>query len=87
MKALIRNPGETILETYGIPGIEWGTGAPLTNSGWSGGPYTLVNDYIPEDPVSNFVTIPAPASAQDPAAEEAAPDTIVIDGVTYTRTS
>ena len=84
MKALIRKHGETIIETDPIPGIEWGTGYPLTCKDWVGGPYVLVNDYVPEDPASNFATIPAPASAQDPVIEEV-PDTIVIDGVTYTR--
>lgn len=85
MKALIRNYGETILERYGTPGINWDTGAPLTNPGWAGGPYILVDDYVPEDPATNFAAIPTPASAQDPIVEEATPDTIVIDGVKYTR--
>ena len=89
MKALIRNNSDPILETMNIPFINWNTGAPLTNPDWYGGPYQLVDNYIevadgaiydvavypePEDPT--------PAAAQDPAA-----DTIVIDGVTYTRTS
>lgn len=85
MKALIRNEGETVTDCMGVPGINWDTGYPLTCKGWVGGPYVLVNDYVPEDPTSNFTTIPTPASAQDPAIEEAVPDTIVIDGVTYTR--
>ena len=86
MRALIRNPGETVLENYAIPCIDWATGAPLTNSDWCGGPYTLVNDYVPK--VSDFTPIdPTPEPAQDPVVEEATPDTIVIDGVTYTRTS
>ena len=85
MRALIRNSGETILETYGIPGIEWNTGAPLTDRGWYGGPYTLVSDYVPEDPTDEFT--PADASAQDLVVEDAVPDTVVIDGVTYTRTT
>lgn len=87
MKALLRKKGETVTEADGLVFINWATGAPLTNPGWSGGPYTLVDDYIPEDPASNFVAIPAPASAQDPAVEEAVPDTIVIDGVKYARTT
>lgn len=89
MKALIRNPGETVTEDMHIPGINWNNGMPLTNPVWTGGPYQLVDNYVeaadgaiydvavypePEDP--------APAAAQDPVA-----DTIVIDGVTYTRTS
>lgn len=86
MKALIRNKGETVTERDGIVGIDWNTGAPLTNRDWCGGPYTLVNDYVPKDPAGNFEAIPTPAYAQDPAVEDAVPDTIVIDGVTYTRT-
>ena len=87
MKALIREEGETVTEDMGIPGINWITGYPLTAPGWAGGPYVLVNDYVPEDPADDFAAIPTPASAQDPVVEEAAPDTVVIDGVTYTRTS
>ena len=88
MKALIRNPGETVTEADGIPGIDWNTGMPLTNPVWAGGPYILVNDYVPEDPADDFVLAdptPAVAPAQDPATD--VQDTIVIDGVTYTRTS
>lgn len=87
MKALIRNKGETVTEEMKVLGIDWRTGAPLTNDSWSGGPYVLVNDYVPEDPANNFAAIPTPASAQDPVVEEAAPDTIVIDGVKYARTT
>ena len=87
MKALVRKPGETIIETDPIPGIEWRTGYPLTCKDWVGGPYVLVNDYVPEDPACDFAVIPTPVSVQDPVVEEPAPDTIVIDGVTYTRTS
>ena len=85
MKALIRNEGETVTEDMGIPGIDWSNGMPLTNPVWAGGPYILVNDYVPEDPADDFALAdptPAAAPASDPAA-----DTIVIDGVTYTRTS
>lgn len=104
MKALIRNIGETVLENMNIPCIDWNTGAPLTNPDWFGGPYILVNDYVPDDPDADFDPTPerrkakgavqAPP-AQAPAAKETvnpdAPvpvgDIIVIDGVTYTRTS
>lgn len=47
MKALIRDDGETVIENDGIEGIDWQTGAPLTNAAWAGGPYRLVQDYIP----------------------------------------
>ena len=47
MKALIRNLGETVTEDDDIDGIDWVTGAPLTNSEMAGGPYTLVEDYKP----------------------------------------
>ena len=88
MKALIRKKGEIVTVNDSIVGIDWSTGAPLTNLSWAGGPYTLVNDYVPEDPAIGFVAIdPAPEPVQDPVVEEAAPDTIVVDGVTYIRTS
>ena len=99
MKALIRNEGETVTENMGHSFIDWKTGAPLTNPDWFGGPYVLVNDYVPDAvhappaqaPAADGATYgctnpsaasqPADAPAQDPPA-----DTIVIDGVTYTRT-
>ena len=99
MKALLRKKGETVTEDDDLVFINWTTGAPLTNPGWSGGPYILVNDYVPEDPADDFDPTPARRKAKDamqappaqaPAAapaQDSAPDTIVIDGVTYTRTS
>ena len=50
MKALIRHEGETILSTTGIVGIDWTTGAPLTNPSWAGGPYALCEDCPVPDP-------------------------------------
>ena len=50
MKALIRNAGETVLETAGIDGIDWTTGAPLTNPSWAGGAYALCADCPVSDP-------------------------------------
>ena len=80
MKALIRNEGETVTEADGIPGIDWKTGMPLTNPVWAGGPYQLVDladDAVQSEPED---LTPAAAPAQDPPA-----NTVVIDGVTYTR--
>lgn len=48
MKALVRNPGETVLENYDLAFIDWNTGAPLTNKEWSGGPYTLIENFTYE---------------------------------------
>ena len=50
MKALIRKTGETVLETDGIEGIDWITGAPLTNPAWAGGAYAL-SPYCPPDAI------------------------------------
>ena len=50
MKALIRHDGETVLETAEIDGIEWTTGAPLTNPSWAGGAYALCEDCPVQDP-------------------------------------
>lgn len=85
MKALIRNEGETVTEDMGIPCINWKTGAPLTNPGWFGGPYILVDNYVPDDP--SVEQAPASAVTVNPNAPVPVGDTIVIDGVTYTRTS
>ena len=99
MKALSRKEGETVTEADGIPGIDWTNGMPLTNPVWAGGPYILVNDYVPDDPAGDFDPTPAcrkakgavqTPPAQAPAAapaQDPTPGTIVIDGVTYTRTS
>ena len=81
MKALIRNPGETVLESDRIPGIEWGTGYPLTASGWAGGPYTLVNDYV-QTADEDFAEAPEIVTAPAPAEDE---ETVTIDGKEYTR--
>lgn len=81
MKALIRNAGETVTEKDGIEGIDWNTGAPLTNAAWYGGPYTLVQNYAPpqeDEPESYEIVEPEP----EPIVEE---ETVVINGVTYTK--
>lgn len=99
MKALVRNEGETVTQDMGFSFIDWNTGAPLARPDWYGGPYILVNDFVPEDPADDFDPTPARRKAkgavqappaQAPAAapaQDPTPDTIVIDGVTYTRTS
>ena len=46
MKALMRNPGETITDEE-MPDLDWETGMPLTSKQWSGGPYRLIDDYVP----------------------------------------
>ena len=84
MKALIRNEGETVTEDMGHSFIDWKTGAPLTDSKWFGGPYQLVDNYIEvaDGAIYDVAVYPDP---EDP--DDNVQDTIVIDGVTYTRTS
>lgn len=87
MKALIRNPGETVIESDGIVGIDWDTGAPLTNMAWAGGPYVLVENY---DPIVCEVIDPDEFTIQARGtgvnhANTPAPETITIDGKTYTK--
>lgn len=84
MKALIRNEGETVLESDGIEGIDWKTGAPLTNPVWAGGPYQLVDNYIEVADGAIYDVAVYPES-EDPVTEDNVRDIIVIDGVTYTR--
>ena len=82
MKALIRNPGETVTETDGIVFINWNTGVPLTNPEWSGGAYTLVQNYVPpqdDGPAQEVVVEP------DPVVEENEDDYVIIDGKRYSK--
>ena len=83
MKALIRNEGETVTEADGIEGIDWSTGAPLTNVAWCGGPYVLVANYVaPKDDAPESYEVIEP----EPEVEETEdPDIIVIDGKQYTK--
>lgn len=82
MKALIREEGETITENMGIPGIEWDTGYPLTEPGWAGGPYMLVDGYVPpkdDEPMSyDNITVYEPEVEDED-------DYIVIDGKRYSK--
>ena len=78
MKALIRNPGETVTEADGLRFIDWNTGAPLTNREWSGGPYTLVNDYV-QTADEDFAE--PPEIVTEPAESE---ETVTINGKEYT---
>ena len=75
MKSLIRHQGETILENTGIEGIDWTTGAPLTNSSWAGGPYALCTDcpYTDTEPSDFDITS---VSLPDPSSPEEEPSTI-----------
>jgi hypothetical protein len=59
--------------------IDWITGTPLTNPDWAGGPYTLIENYIP--PAEGETDLPE--SVDKPATGE--PETVVIDGVEYRR--
>ena len=89
MKALIRDQGETVTQDMGLTFIDWNTGAPLTDREWYGGPYTLVNDYVPEVPVEDFEdTQPVQSTpVEEKPAEhdaEALPETVTYGGKEYT---
>ena len=86
MKALIRKSGETITDDMEIPGIDWNTGYPLTASDWSGGPYTLVNEYDPAHDVGVAISdegVEFYQFAEEPAPAEDV-ETITINGKEYT---
>jgi len=89
MKALIRNKGETVTEGMGIPGIDWNTGYPLTNTKWFGGPYRMVQNYVPlvnDEPAQYekvIVEDPEPIPREEEVVED--DDYVVIGGVRYTK--
>ena len=83
MKALIRNEGETITEDMTIPCIDWNTGAPLTDPKWYGGPYTLVQNYVPQvnDEPAQYEEVIEPEQVEI----EDKDDYVVIDGKRYSK--
>ncbi len=84
MKALIRNEKETITEDMNIPCIDWDTGYPLTNAKWFGGPYTLVQNYIPpkdDEPAQYEEVLVEPEQVE----VEDEDDYVVIDGKRYSK--
>ena len=89
MKALIRNKGETITEADNIEGIDWVSGYPLTSPAWSGGPYTLVQNYVPpvnDEPAQYeevIVEDPEPIPQEEDVVED--DDYVVINGVRYSK--
>ena len=76
MKGLIRNAGETVLETAGIDGIDWATGAPLTNESWCGGAYALAADCPPDAEPSDFDITEETITLQEATEEEPAVTTV-----------
>ena len=83
MKALIRNEGETITENINIPCIDWNTGAPLTNTNWFGGPYTLLQNYVP--PMNDEPAQYDEAVEPEQVKTENEDGYVVIDGKRYSK--
>ena len=84
MKALIRNPGETVTETDGLVFINWNTGAPLTDPGWSGGPYQLVDNYVEvtDGAIYDVAVYPEPEEESEIKEND---DYVVIEGKKYSK--
>ena len=88
MKALIRNEGETVTEDMCIPGIDWNTGYPLTNSKWFGGPYTMVQNYVPpkeDEPAQYEEIVVEPEQVEVEEEVEDEDDYVIIDGKKYSK--
>lgn len=82
MKALIRNPGETVTEDMHIPGINWNTGMPMTNPVWAGGSYKLVDNYDPQTNEENIVQTEQPKTEEEIVEDD---DYVVINGKRYSK--
>ena len=87
MKALIRNEGETVTEDMNIPGIEWKTGYPLTSEKWFGGPYTLIQNYVPpvDDVPARYEEVVEPEQVEVEKEIEDEDDYVIIDGKKYSK--
>lgn len=83
MKALIRNDGETVTEKDNIAGIDWTTGAPLTNPVWAGGPYALIDNYNPHTDEENIAQAEQPKTEEEIVEDD---DYVIIDGKRYNKT-
>jgi len=86
MKALIRNT-EKVTEEMNIAGIDWETGYPLTNPKWFGGPYTLVQNYVPpqEDTPESYEEIVVEPMQVEVEVKENEDDYVIIDGKKYSK--
>lgn len=85
MRALIRYSGETLTEDMNFVFIEWNTGAPLTDRDWSGGPYTLVDDYVQGVPVEDYQEPePIHSTPVEEKPVEQSPSTVTYGGKEYT---
>ena len=87
MKALVRNTGETVTENMNLSFIDWKTGYPLTSEKWFGGPYILVQNYVP--PIDN-THAPQCEEIVEPEqveveVEENEDDYVIIDGKKYSK--
>ena len=84
MKALIRNKGETVTEDMDIPCIDWNTGYPLTDPKWFGGPYTMVQNYVPptEDTPAQYEEVVVEPEQVEVEDED---DYVIIDGKRYSK--
>ncbi len=89
MKALVRNEGETVTEDSGLSFIDWNTGYPLTSQKWFGGPYTLVQNYVPpvnDAPAQYEEVIVEPAQVEvEEEVVENEDDYVIIDGKRYSK--
>ena len=82
MKALTRKKGETITEKMNVPCIDWITGAPLTDPKWFGGPYKLVENYVPPADEEDIIH-PEQPEAEEKIVEDN--NYVVIDGKKYNK--
>ena len=85
MKALIRK-NEVVTEP--CYGIDWNTGYPLTNPKWFGGPYTLVQNYVPpkDDAPAQYEEVviePEQVELEEEVVED--DDYVIIDGKRYSK--
>ena len=82
MKALIRNEGETITDDMDIPFIDWKAGAPRTDPKWYGGPYKLVENYVPPADEEDTIQPKQPETEEKIVEDDGY---VVIDGKKYNK--
>lgn len=88
MKALVRQD-DVLTENTGVKCIDWKTGYPLTNAKWFGGPYSLVDNYVPptdSEPAQydEIVVEPEQIEVEEEVIEDE-DDYVIIDGKRYSK--
>ena len=65
-----------------VPCIDWKTGVPLTDTEWFGGPYKLIENYVPPADEEDIIQPEQPETEEKIVEDDGY---VVIDGKKYNK--